>query len=89
MGSRRGRSNGNDTRTMNPIGQGGNVMRCVVCDSVCRLLADCPQSYENSFVAYEVELNQEEASLFTGKDFGEMLILSNEAQNCAVIDSAC
>ena len=90
-GGRRGRFNGSDTRPMNPIGPDGNVMRCVVCDSVRHLLAECPHSYENSnaFLTDEVALDQEEACLFTGKDPGEMLVLSTEAQNCAVLDSAC
>ena len=92
-GNRRGHanSNGKDNRPMNPVGQDGNIMRCVVCDSVRHLLAACPHSYENSnaFFADEVESEQEEACLFTGKDLGEMLTLFTEAQNCAVLDSAC
>ena len=91
-GGRRGNYYRNDTRPMNNIGPDGNVMRCVACDSIRHLVADCPHSYENqskAFVSDEVELNEEKACLFTGQNPSHMVVLSTEAQNCAVLDSAC
>ena len=92
-GGRRGRYSGSDTRPMNPIGQDGNVMRCVVCDSIRHLLANCPHSFENqnaAFVSDEIEsYDEEEACLFTGQNPSHLFVLSAEAQNCAVLDSAC
>ena len=61
-GGRRG--NRNDSRPMNNIGPDGNVMRCVACDSIRHLLADCPHSYENqdkAFISEQIENNDEEA----------------------------
>ena len=85
---RGGRLNVGGARPTNPVGKDGNILRCVACDSIRHLLAQCPHSYENTN-AYEVEHCQEEACLFTGKDVGQMFVLSAEAQNCAVLDSAC
>ena len=89
-GGRRG--NRNDSRPMNKIGPDGNVMRCVACDSIRHLLAECPHSYENqdkAFMSEQIENNDEEACLFTGQNPSHMVVLSTEAQNCAVLDSAC
>ncbi len=90
-GRRGGRSNRIDSRPMNPVGADGNIMRCVVCDSIRHLLADCPHSYENSNSTYvtNFEESDEEACLFTGQNISQMVVLSAEAQNCAVLDSAC
>ena len=84
----RGRANNSGMRPINPTGQGGQILRCAACDSVRHLLAECPHSYEN-MNALEVEVEEDQPCLFTGRDAGEMIVLSTEAQNCAVLDSAC
>ena len=85
----RGRvNNGGMMRPINPTGQGGQILRCAACDSVRHMLAECPHSYEN-MNAFEVEIEEDRPCLFTGRDVSELLVLSTEAQNCAVLDSAC
>ena len=94
-GSNRGRrpqTRGFDSRPTNPTGPDGTIMRCIACDSILHLLKDCPHSYENSnstLYVDEAQYDEEAFCLYTGQNIDEMVMLSTEAQNCAVLDSAC
>ena len=88
----KGNQNRYNSRQSNPISPDGNIMRCIVCDSKLHLIRDCPHSYENTNSAFQVSedaFDEEAFCLYTGKNLNEMFVLSTEAKNCAVLDSAC
>ena len=64
-------------------------MRCRICDSVLHLQKDCPHSYENLGRVYLTEELSADIILFTGSIKQEMCLLTYEARNAAVLDSAC
>ncbi|ESO88643.1 hypothetical protein LOTGIDRAFT_165427 [Lottia gigantea] len=64
------------TKKINDPGPDGNPLRCPSCGSYRHLMADCPDSYENMF-------------LFTGYQKNDVSILGKDAQNFAVLESAC
>lgn len=76
----------NSERRMNPIGSDGKQMLCNSCGSYRHLIASCPDSYENR---KNVNVVEEEFVLFTGRDKVNLKQFSNDARNCAVLDSAC
>ena len=61
-------------RQLNPIRQDGNPIRCRCCESICHLVKDCPDSYQNQ----EKDINFVKTTLFTGNQDTEMQVFFNE-----------
>lgn len=77
----------NTQKSLNPTGSDGHLLRCTSCGSFRHLLPACPDSWEN--VAKVNVTEQEHAILFTGYNTEQVGNLGVDAQNCAVLDSAC
>ena len=76
-------------RQLNPLGSNGTPIRCRICDSVLHLQKDCPHSYKNLGRVYLTEELSEDIILFTGSIKQETCLLTYEARNATVLDSAC
>ena len=91
--SRYPQSNDNQKRdrSTNPPGFNGKPLKCKICESVMHLMRDCPHSSrsETSNVYESAQVPQENITLFTGADENAMCLLTYEARNAAVLDSAC
>ncbi|XP_053390667.1 uncharacterized protein LOC128553511 [Mercenaria mercenaria] len=74
-------------KKINPKGPDGRPLICKSCGSYRHLLPACPDSWENMKSVHAVE--EDHAVLFTGYDRNEIRRLGVDAQNCAVLDSAC
>ena len=86
-GSRVSQPSVRDRKNINPTGPDGRTLTCKSCGSYRHLLPACPDSWENMA---KINLAEEEhAVLFTGYNNEEVLRLGIDAQNCAVLDSAC
>ena len=84
-------SNAQRGRAVNPNGPDGQPMTCRACGSYRHLIRVCPDSWENlntSRVNF-TERSEDHVVLFTGFDKQAVSQLGIEAQNCAVLDSAC
>ncbi len=93
---------GND-RHMNPTGPDGQPLRCRCCGSFRHFLKNCPDSWESkaAYSTKKVNFVQEEVShvgneeldhhvvMFTGFNKSDVSMLGIEANNSAVLDSAC
>ena len=80
----------NGNRKMNPNGRDGKPLCCRACGSYRHFLAECPDRWE--FRSARVDITEEEnetAVLFTGAQERNIAQLGIEAQNSAVLDSAC
>ena len=80
----------NGNRKMNPNGRDGKPLRCRACGSYRHFLAECPDRWE--FQSARADITEEEnetAVLFTGAQKRSIAQLGIEAQNSAVLDSAC
>ena len=80
----------NGNRKMNPNGRDGKPLCCRACGSYRHFLAECPDRWE--FQSARVDITEEEnetAVLFTGAQERNIAQLGIEAQNSAVLDSAC
>ncbi|CAG2190172.1 unnamed protein product [Mytilus edulis] len=73
-------------KSINSNGPDGLPLRCLSCDSIRRLVKQCPHSYENMDKANQ---GVEKAVLFTGNKSQEALVLLTESANSAILDSAC
>ena len=76
-------------KQMNPTGPDGKTLTCRCCGSFRHLVAKCPH---NSIQQKRARVNiaeDEHVVLFTGYRKGDITQLGIEAQNCAVLDSAC
>lgn len=83
-----------DDRRMNPLGADGQPLTCKCCGSFRHFLRDCPDSWENQKKVNLVSQaghagGEESAVLFTGFNKQDITRLGVEANNCAVLDSAC
>lgn len=87
-------------RQVNPSGPDGKPLLCSSCGSFRHLMANCPDSWENmqprsrvnvvdNVENYEEVIEEEQIALFTGYNKDNLLQLQRDAQNCAVLDSAC
>ena len=81
-------------KKINPVGSDGQPKRCVSCDSIRHMLAECPDSWENMAANLATKLDEEEAMicdviLYTGGDQVEIVRLGIEARNRMILDSAC
>ena len=92
----RGRVSGE--RHMNPLGVDGKPMLCNGCGSYRHFLETCPESWENiraksqcdvKYVVEEAEEYEPYRIFLTGHDPSELSAFVAEAQNCAVLDTAC
>ena len=71
---------GSPYRNSNPIGRNGDVKRCFTCNSTQHMNVECPENRKK--VDFDV-------SLFTGNDMDELVLLSRESWDSAILDSAC
>ena len=53
------------------------------------MLKDCPDSYENINTSAYFSGQYEDDVYLSNEEHSEMLIFTTEANNCAVLDSAC
>ena len=73
-------------RRRNPKDEDGNFKRCNICESINHYAYDCP---DKNVKVEEINMTEtEEAILFTSNDIEEVL-LSVEASQSAVVDTAC
>lgn len=91
QGDRRNGSSSSQTKRLNKKGPDGQVLRCFECDSTCHFAKNCPHKSDNHKEAHMVqtENSAEHVVCFTEGDSDALVLLSREAQNCAVLDSAC
>lgn len=82
-----GQRQGGLKKDINPTGSDGKLLTCKSCGSYRHMITDCPHSWEN--MAKVNTFNTEHAVLFTGFQREDMSRLCVDAQNCAVLDSAC
>ena len=83
-------------RKMNPLGPDGKTLTCRCCGSYRHFIAECPHSWETASKGSirkrlaKVNIAEDEnVVLFTGYNKGDIAQLGIDAQNCAVLDSAC
>ena len=83
-------------RKMNPLDPDGKTLTCRCCGSYRHLIAECPHTWESTFKGSsqkklaKVNIAEDEnVVLFTGNNKGDIAQLGIDAQNCAVLDSAC
>ena len=81
---------------MNPLGPDGKTLTCRCCGSYRHFIAECPHSWETASKGSiqkrlaKVNIAEDEnVVLFTGYNKGDIAQLGIDAQNCAVLDSAC
>ena len=80
----------NGNRKMNPNGRDGKLLRCRACGSYRHFLAECPDKWEVQSARADItEEENETAVLFTGAQERSIAQLGIEAQNSAILDSAC
>ena len=95
-GYSRGSQGQQPNRKMNPIGPDGKTLTCRCCGSFKHLVAECPHSWESTPKSSgqkkpaKVNITEDEnVVLFTGCNKRDIVQLSIDAHNCAVLDSAC
>ena len=81
---------------MNQLDPDGKTLTCRCCGSYRHLIAECPHTWESTFKGSsqkklaKVNIAEDEnVVLFTGNNKGDIAQLGIDAQNCAVLDSAC
>lgn len=87
----RGSGTSRRARNINPNGYDGQPLTCTACGSFRHFLKDCPDSWENLSKVNIAEESEpvENVVLFTGQLKQQVSQLGFEAQNSAVLDSAC
>ena len=85
-------------RPTNPNGLDGKPIPCNSCGSFRHLIANCPDTWQNRSTRVNVvtsdntkfsDIKEEQMVLFTGYKSDNLYQLAMDAQNCAVLDSAC
>ena len=80
-------------RKTNPVGNNGQVSRCLICNSKFHWERECRHSYENTASKNDEESENVHLSLFTGYTKGEpntkLQNLIDETKNCALLDTGC
>ena len=85
-------------KDINPTGSDGRLLTCKSCGSFRHMINDCEHSWENmdkvsltehDVLSTAVSNTSEHGVLFTGFQRGDVFRLCRDAQNCAVLDSAC
>lgn len=90
----RGRGRYEPRKGSNPTDRYGKTMRCIKCDSLLHLIKDCPHKEERVNMASNEQDQKDSASdnvpvvMFTNNK-EELVLLTNEAAECGVLDSGC
>ena len=83
----------NANRRSNPVGNDGQVSRCLVCDSKFHWARECPHSYESTYKKVE-DSESVHLSLFVGytkgaQECSKLETLLTETKNAALLDTGC
>ena len=73
----------------NPKNRFGDYLRCHFCGSFRHLQNKCPESRNGSSTSPGAQETTQFTVLFTGNVDAFISELSNDAENCAILDSAC